>query len=75
MAPNAPCGSGTEKNVPAECKQKVAYGLPEVTQPCVSCHQQRCCEAVAAVVGAHGQNLADSELKAAAFYRQCLAGH
>lgn len=61
--------------MPAEYKQQVAYGLPAVTQPCVSCHQQCCCEAVAVVVRAHGYKLADSGLKAAAFYRQYLAGH
>lgn len=74
MAPNAPCGSGTEKHMPGEYKQQVAYGLPEVPQPCVFCCQVCCCEAAAAFVGAHGHTPAGSKLQAAAFYKH-LTGH
>lgn len=61
--------------MPGGYKQQVAYGLPEVTQPCAFCHQLCCCEAVAAVVAAHGRTLADSRLQVAAFYKQHLSVH
>ena len=61
--------------MPGEYKQQVAYGLPEVTQPCAFCHQRCCGEAAAAVVGAHGYSLAGSRLQAAAFYKQHLTEH
>ena len=75
MAPNAPCGSGTVKHMPGEYKQQVAYGLPEVTQPCAFCHQPCGCEAVAAAGGAHDHTLAGSTVQAAAFYKQHLPVH
>ena len=60
--------------MPGEYKQQVAYGLPEVTQPCAFCRRQ-CCELVAAFVGARDQILADSKVQAAAFYKQHLTEH